>query len=178
MSMGDTLVVVISVSAAVILMIVFPLMSTADKTDDIAVLSVQTAITEFVNNAKETGKITKTNYDKLVETIISSTGNTYDVELVAQVKDKNAGKKTSQAQADKTGENETYYEYTSQIENILDKKGEYLLTEGSTITARAIITSETIGEQLKNAFLGAADGNNVGSVIAEASGLVTVNGTK
>ena len=64
----------------------------------------------------------KANYDKFIETI-TSTGNTYNVDMEVQVKDDNLGKKVSQATADKIGENVYYNMYTSQVEEKLNSKG-------------------------------------------------------
>ena len=101
--MSDTLITIIAIALAAVLMFVFPLMTMSDRTDDVAQLTVETATTEFVDTARSTGKITKANYDKFIETI-TSTGNTYNVDMEVQVKDDNLGKKVSQATADKIGE--------------------------------------------------------------------------
>lgn len=96
--MSDTLITIIAIALAAVLMFVFPLMTMSDRTDDVAQLTVETATTEFVDTARSTGKITKANYDKFIETI-TSTGNTYNVDMEVQVKDDNLGKKVSQATA-------------------------------------------------------------------------------
>lgn len=57
--MQDTLSTMIAIFLAVILMFIFPLMAIADRNDDIAQLAVQTATTEFVDNIRSTGKITR-----------------------------------------------------------------------------------------------------------------------
>ena len=80
--MGDTTITIIAIFLAAILMFVFPLMTLSDRSDDVANLSVQTITSEFVDNVKKTGKLTEENYSKLVEQI-SSTGNSYDVEVTA-----------------------------------------------------------------------------------------------
>ena len=113
--MSDTLITVIAIGLAAVLMFVFPLMTMSDRTDDVAQLTVEAATTDFVDNIRTTGRITQNRYNEFVQTI-TSTGNTYDVEMVVQVKDENLGKKVSQAQADKIGENVYYSVYTSQIE--------------------------------------------------------------
>ena len=63
-----------------LLMFVFPLMSVAERSDDMSQLAVQTAVTEFVDNARSVGKITADNYNKLVSKL-HATGNTYDVQI-------------------------------------------------------------------------------------------------
>ena len=60
--MNDTVMTVIAIFLAAILMFMFPLMSTADRSDDIAQQAVQTATTEFVDDIRTTGKITQDKY--------------------------------------------------------------------------------------------------------------------
>lgn len=179
--MSDTLITVIAIGLAAILMFVFPLMTISDRTDDVSQLAVKTATTEFVDTARTTGKITEANYDKFLETI-TSTGNTYDVELEVEVRDTNLGKKTSMVQADKIGENAAYTVYTSQImdewekqKKAGNKEGIYYCKEGDLISARVKNTNQTISQQLKNFFY-TVTGNDTYTVAANHAGIVTANG--
>ena len=173
--MSDTLITVIAIALAAILMFVFPLMTISDRTDDVSQLAVKTATTEFVDTARTTGKITEANYDKFLETI-TSTGNTYDVELEVEVRDTNLGKKTSMVQADKIGENASYTVYTSQIEDEMAKNnGIYYCKEGDIISARVKNTNQTISQQLKNFFY-TVTGNDTYTIAANHAGIVTANG--
>ena len=173
--MSDTLITVIAIALSAILMFVFPLMTMSDRTDDVAQLTVEAATTDFVDKAREKGKITQTDYSEFVETI-TSTGNTYDVEMVVQVKDKNLGKKASQAQADKIGENVYYSVYTSQIQDEMDaNNGVYYCKEGDIISVSVKNTNQTISQQLKNFFY-SVTGNDAYTIAAEHSGIVTANG--
>ena len=112
--MGDTLITVIAIVLAAVLMFVFPLMTMSDRTDDVSQLAVETATTEFVDDVRTTGKLSMDKYSNFVETI-SATGNTYEVQMEVQVLDENPGKKTTQAESTKIGENVYYTMYTSQI---------------------------------------------------------------
>lgn len=175
--MSDTFITVIAIALAAVLMFVFPLMTISDRTDDVAQLSVETSTTDFVDNIRSTGKITKANYDKYLETI-TSTGNTYNVEMEVQVKDENLGKKVSQAQADKIGENVYYSVYTSQIEDKLNENngnGTYYCKEGDLVSVSAKNTNQTIAQQLKNFFY-TVTGNDSYTIAAEHAGIVTANG--
>ena len=116
--MGDSFVTIIAIFLAAILMFVFPLMSISERTDDVSQLSVQTATTEFVDKVRTTGKLTLDDYDKYVQTI-TSTGNSFEVSMQAQILDENPGVKTTQAETTKIGENVYYNLYTSQLENKL-----------------------------------------------------------
>ena len=78
--MNDTLVIVIVIFLAAILMFIFPLMSLSERSDDISQLAVQTATSEFVNNARTKGKVTLADYSSFVQTL-AATGNSYDIEM-------------------------------------------------------------------------------------------------
>ena len=116
--MSDTLITIIAILLAAILMFVFPLMSVAERGDDMSSLTVQTATTEFVDNSRAIGKITLANYQKLVSTI-EATGNTYDIEIEVKVLDENVGKKSAWTSGTVIGENIYYSVYTSQITDVL-----------------------------------------------------------
>ena len=172
--MGDTSITVMAIFLAAILMFIFPLMAMADRSDDISQLSVQTETTEFVDDVRTTGKLTAAKYQNYVEKI-SATGNTYDVQLKIQRLDENPGKKTSQVEATKIGENVYYSEYTTQILNALES-GSVLLKEGDIVTASAKNTNTTMSQELKS-FIYKVTGNDQYSISAEHSGIVTTNGT-
>ena len=172
--MSDTAMSVIAIFLAAILMFIFPLMSTADRTDDISQQAVQTATTEFVDNIRSTGKITQDKYDSFVSTI-AETGNSYDVEIEAQKLDESSKKKTAIASQSKVGENNYYSEDTSQIEGELGSNGEYDLKEGDLISVTVKNTNKTISQLLKNFFY-SVTGNNTYNIAAQHSGIVNVNG--
>ena len=113
--MGDSLITIVAIFLASVLMFVFPLMSMADRSDDVSTLAVQTATTDFVDKVRTTGKLTLDDYDKYVSTI-SSTGNSFDVEIELQILDENPGVKTTQTEMTKIGENLYYNKYTNQVE--------------------------------------------------------------
>lgn len=172
--MGDTLITVVAIALAAVLMFVFPLMTMSDRTDDVSQLAVETTTTEFVDNIRTTGKLTMDKYSKFVENI-SSTGNTYDVEMEVKVLDENPGKKTTQAQATKIGENVYYSMYTSQIMDSLEQ-GTLALKEGDIFSASVKNTNTTLSQQLKNFFY-KVSGNDTYTIAAEHAGIVTANGT-
>ena len=170
--MNDTMMSVIAIFLAGILMFVFPLMSTADRTDDIAQQAVQTATSDFVDNIRSTGKITQDKYDSFVTTI-AETGNSYDIEIEAQILDETSRKKTTVASQSKVGENTYYSEYTSQIEDKLAKTGEYDLKEGDLISVSVKNTNKTISQMLKNFFY-SVTGNSTYNIAAQSTGIVNV----
>ncbi|MDE5831157.1 MAG: hypothetical protein K2H53_06085, partial [Clostridia bacterium] len=110
--MGESLTMVVAIFLAAIMMFVFPMMAMSERSDDIAELNVQTVIAEFVNTARNTGKITADSYSKLVADLYS-TGNTYDITMEIQVLDENPAKKqTAFDNGVKIGENIYYSIYT------------------------------------------------------------------
>ena len=172
--MGDSLITVIAIVLAAILMFIFPLMSVSERNDDIAQLAVQTAAIEFVDDVRNTGKITSENYDKLIQTL-AATGNSYEVELEVKKLDENPGKKNSQTQTDKIGENLYYSVFTSQIEAELGTSGKYLLKEGDGISVSVKNTNRTIAQMLRSFFY-SVSGSDTYQVAAQHSGVVMANG--
>lgn len=172
--MSDTLITVVAIFLAAILMFIFPLMTMSDRTDDVSQLAVKTATTEFVDEIRTTGKITQEKYSKYIESI-HSTGNTYNVEMEVKVLDENPGKKASQVETTKIGENVYYSVFTSQIEDVLNGKKTYPLKEGDIVSVSAKNTNTTLSQQLKNFFY-TVTGNDTYTIAAEHAGVVTATG--
>ena len=173
--MGDTLIMVVAIFLVAILMFVFPLMTMADRTDDISNLAVQTATAEFVDDVRTTGKMSLDDYDAYLSDI-NATGNTFDVEILIQQLDENPGVKTTQAEATKIGENLYYNIYTTQVEDLLYEKGRITLKEGDLVTVTAKNTNQTISQMLRNFFYMIA-GNDEYNIAGQATGVVGVNGS-
>lgn len=172
--MSDSVMTVIAIFLAAILMFIFPLMSTADRSDDISQQAVQTATTEFVDNIRSTGKISYDKYESFYETI-AATGNAFDIEMQVQILDENSNKKTTQVASSKVGENYTFSEFTSQIMTELEKNGQYKLKEGDIVSVTVKNTNKTISQILKN-FMYKVTGNDNYNIAARHSGIVNVNG--
>ncbi len=150
-------------------------MSTSDRTDDITTQAVESATTDFVDEIRSTGKITQDNYDNFIQTI-SSTGNSYNVEMEVQVLDDNPGKKVTEAEYTKVGENYYYSEYTTQIlDEINSDAWAMYLKQGDMVTVSVKNTNRTIGTILRDFFY-SVTGNNSATVTASHSGIVNVNG--
>lgn len=176
--MSDTLITVIAIALAAILMFIFPLMTMSDRTDDVAQLTVETATTDFVDTIRTTGKITPDSYSTFMQNI-TSTGNTYDVEIEVQVLDENPGKKTTQTNRTTIGENVYYSIYTSQILDIVDPDNgtprTYGLKEGDFVSVKVRNTNQTMSQQLKNFFY-TVTGNDTYTIAAEHGGIVSATG--
>lgn len=173
--MSDTVVTVVAIFLAAILMFIFPLMSTSNNTDDIAKQAVDAATTDFVDEIRSTGKITQDGYDSFIQ-MISSTGNSFDIEMEVQVLDDNPGKKVTEAEYTKVGENYYYSKYTSQIlDEINSDKGAMYLKQGDLVSVSVKNTNKTISAILKD-FIYRVTGNNKATVTAQHGGIVNVNG--
>ena len=171
--MGDSLITVVAIFLAAILMFIFPLMSLAERTDDISQLAVQTATIEFVDDIRTTGKMTLDDYEAYLGEL-NSTGNSFDVEMLIQQLDENPGVKTTQAEPTKIGENLYYNIYTTQIMDRLNKTGRITFKEGDIITVTVKNTNQTISQMLRNFFY-AISGNNSYEIAGQHSGIVSVN---
>lgn len=178
--MSDSLITIVAIFLAAILMFIFPLMSIAERSDDISQLTVQAAVNDFVDSAKSTGKITMDEYNKLLKKI-EATGNTYDVEMEVKVLDENIGKKSAWTQGSVIGENNYYSVYTSQIMNYMasmegEGDGVYTMKEGDIISVSVKNNNKTLSQTIRGIFY-SISGNGTYQIAAQSSGLVTSNGT-
>lgn len=171
--MGDSAMTIAAIFIAAILMFVFPLMTMADKNDDVAQLSAQKATTEFVNTVRNTGKLTQDGYDRLVEAL-AATGNSYDVEMSIQHLDENPAKKSTHGK-ETIGDNVYYTDYTTQILDNLAGNSYIPLKEGDIISVNVQNTNTTIATQLRN-FIYKVTGNSDRTIAASESGMVTTTG--
>ena len=172
--MADSAMTVVAIFLAAILMFIFPLMTMADNTDEVTTLTVQTATEEFTDNIRVTGQLTQDDYDSFLLTL-SSTGNSYDVEITVQVLDENPSKKTT-SETQTIGDNVYYTLYTTQVlEELADDDGTLVLKEGDIVSVSVENTNTTIAMQLRN-FMYKVTGNSSSSIAASASGIVTVTG--
>ena len=173
--MGDSLITIVAIGLAAILMFVFPLMSLSERTDDISQLAVSTATSEFVDEVRTTGELTLDDYEQYMQTI-TSTGNSFEIEMQIQELDENPGVKVTQAEMTKIGENVYYNKYTTQIEEELNKNGRIKLKEGDMFTVTVKNTNQTIPQLLRNFFYQIA-GDESYQIAAKHGGVVTVNGS-
>ena len=169
--MGDSAVTIIAIFLAAILMFVFPLMTMADKSDDVSQLSIQTATTDFTNKIRTTGYISQDDYDNFVLTL-ASTGNSYNAEITVQKLDQNPAKKEG-GTTTTIGQNVYYTMYTTQVLDSLPLS----LTEGDIVSVNVQNTNTTIAGQLRN-FMYKVTGNSTGNIVAQESGIVTKTTSK
>ena len=68
MNLGDTLITIFVMLLITCIFFIFPLMITANQNDSATQVTLQTSMTDFVNEICNTGKITRENYDKFILT--------------------------------------------------------------------------------------------------------------
>lgn len=83
--MDDNLSFVVAVILAVLLLVFFPLYNAFERQDDISYEVALKVVTNFADKVRQTGCITKDDYDKFVSELIT-TGNTYDIKIEAHRK--------------------------------------------------------------------------------------------
>lgn len=173
--MSDSLITVIAIMLTAVLLLVLPVMTMADRADDISKTDVETMTSNFVNEIRTIGKLTSEKYNKFVEEL-TSTGNTYDIEMEFKILDENPGKKSTQSAKDKIGENVYYSVFTTQIQEALEGENKvYNLKEGDIINVSVKNTNLTLSQSLKNFFYTVV-GNDTYTIVASSSGLVLRNG--
>ena len=159
-----------------------PLVTLKNRIDNVRQENSKLLVEEFVTEVTNTGKLTRTNYEEFVNKL-DATGKTYDVEMEIWHIDENPGKKTSQAQYTKIGENGYWVEATTQIlpqigirttsqDSVRDTNKEMLLKEGDKVFVKVKYENSNTAA---SSLLGYA---NSGEYATESSsGMVTVNGT-
>lgn len=173
--MDDILTAIIGIGLAAILMFIFPLIVMSDRADDISQLTVKVATNEFVEDIRQTGKITPDRYNQFVGNL-GSTGNTYNIEIEARILDENPSRKVTEGQ-EVQGENVYYSVYNSQIEGIIlgNNSRDYYLKEGDIVTVSVKNTNQTMAQQLKNFFYTVV-GKDIYIISASHGGMVTATG--
>lgn len=183
--MSNTTTTILALGVAVVLILIVPLGTMLDRNDNVTQESVKLIVEEFVTEVQNTGKVSRAQYQNF-ENELASTGNTYDVEIEIHHLDENPGKKTSQANYTKIGENVYYIEYTTQVlkqigiktnDEEASNENEMLLKEGDMIYVSVKNDNSTAAQTLKSSFLGYS---NAGEYVisASSSGMVTTNGSK
>ena len=168
--MSDTLITVVAIILVAGLIFVVPLMTMADRVDTTSQAEVESIVTDFVEEIRTTGKITKENYNKFLENL-SATGYIFDVEMQTKIADKDYIKTSSQVSQDKIGENVYYSEYTLKIEEELEKSGVKKLKTGDMVLVTVKNTDLTLAQQLKS-FAYKIVGNDTATVVASKAGMV------
>lgn len=177
--MDDILTSIIGIGIAAVLMFIFPLITMSDRTDDISQLTVEIATTEFVDDIRQSGKITPDRYSQFIQNL-GSTGNTYNVQIEVRILDENPNRKllenSSSTTTSGTNNQNVYYSvYNSQIEDTLEDDKAYYLKEGDLITVNVNNTNQTISQQLKNFFYRVV-GEDTYTIASSHGGMIAATG--
>ena len=164
----------IAICVAVALLLVAPLVSLADRNDNVVQENAKLIVEEFVTDIQNTGVLTKAKYQNL-ENSLAATGNTYNIEMEVQHLDENPGKKTTQANYTKIGENVYYSEYTTQVLEQLNSNGKMNLKEGDRIVVNVKNTNTTQAQTLKGSLLSFTNAGQY-TISASSTGMINVNG--
>lgn len=169
MNLGDTFITIFVMILITSILFIFPLLIISNQVDSASQLSLQTLMTEFVNEICNTGKLTKDSYDKFIETINSP--NVYNIEIEIKVLDENPSKKTTAENSTQIGEKVYVTYYTSQIESQLDTNKCVLLKEGDQVHVYIANTNTTMLQQLSS-----PTSRDISTIIAETTQICTMNG--
>ena len=142
---------IIALFVAAVFLFVVPLVTLTERNDNVVQENVKLIVEEFVTDIKNTGKLTNAKMQDF-ENRLAATGNTYNIEMELQILDENPGKKITQANYKKIGENVYYSEYTTQIYDRL-KAGDISLKEGDFIYVGVSNQNSTAAQTLKSSFL-------------------------
>ena len=178
---------IIALLVAGILLFIVPLITLTDRTDNVAQENVKLIVDQFVTEVKNTGKLTRAQYQNFESRLDAVGNNTYEIEIEIQYLDENPGKKTAQVQYTKIGENVYYSEFTTQTlkrigiktdnEDVDLNNKEILLKEGDIISVEVRNENSTAAQTLKSSFIGFSNAGEY-AISASSSGMVTVNGVK
>lgn len=168
--MKDIPITIGAIVLTVIVVIVVPVITMADRFDTTTQTEVDAILSDFVEEVRTTGKLTQEKYSQLT-TNLDSLGYTFDVEMEIKALDENQRKKASQTAKDKIGENSYYSYYTSQIEEQLENNGSITLVPGSIVSAKVINTNPTMAQQMKN-FMYKVVGNDTALIVSSKAGMI------
>ena len=173
--MQNTTTTVIAICLAVTLLFVAPLVALTERNDNVVQENVELLVNEFVTDIQNTGVITQSKYQSL-ENSLAATGNTYNIEIEVQHLDENPGKKTTQANYTKIGENVYYSDYTTQVLQQLQSDNKKMcLKQGDRVVVDVKNTNMTQAQTLKGSLLSFVNAGQY-TISASSTGMINVNG--
>lgn len=177
--MNSSTSTIIAIIMASVLLFIVPLVTLTERNDNVVQENIKVIVEDFVTDIKNTGVLTKEKFENF-ENKLSATGNVYDIEMEIQILDENPGKKTSQANYTKIGENVYYSEYTTQILEKLgignnSKNSKIVLKEGDLVYVNVKNQNSTASQTIKSSFLSFTNSGQY-AISANSSGMVKVKG--
>lgn len=173
--MQNTTTTVIAICLAATLLFVAPLVSLTERNDNVVQENVELIVNEFVTDIQNTGVLSQAKYQSL-ENSLAATGNTYNIEMEIQHLDENPGKKTTQVNYTKIGENVYYSDYTTQVlEQLQNNNKKICLKQGDRIVVNVKNTNRTQAQTLKGSLLSFTNAGQY-TISASSTGMINVNG--
>lgn len=174
--MSSSFKTIIAIVVAALVIAVFPLMAVSERANDQAQVIAESKVSDFVNNSATTGSIKMKNYNSLI-TSLSSTGNTYNVDLEVERLGENIGVKNAWIQGEVIGENSTYKIYTQSIEEDLLRTGVFNLNRGDKLTVSVKNNNNTLASNFRSFVYGIGGKRNY-DIMTEYTATVTKTGGK
>ena len=173
--MQSTTTNVIAICLTAALLFVAPLIALTERNDNVVQENVELIVNEFVTDVQSTGVISQAKYQSL-ENSLAATGNTYNIEIEVQHLDENPGKKTTQANYTKIGENVYYSDYTTQVlQQLQNDSKKICLKQGDRIVVDVKNTNNTQAQTLKGSLLSFTNAGQY-TIAASSTGMIKVNG--
>ncbi len=173
--MQSTTTNVIAICLTAALLFVAPLIALTERNDNVVQENVELIVNEFVTDVQSTGVISQAKYQSL-ENSLAATGNTYNIEIEVQHLDENPGKKTTQANYTKIGENVYYSDYTTQVlQQLQNDSKKICLKQGDRIVVDVKNTNNTQAQTLKGSLLSFTNAGQY-TISASSTGMINVNG--
>ena len=173
--MQSTTTNVIAICLTAALLFVAPLIALTERNDNVVQENVELIVNEFVTDVQSTGVISQAKYQSL-ENSLAATGNTYNIEIEVQHLDDNPGKKTTQANYTKIGENVYYSDYTTQVlQQLQNDSKKICLKQGDRIVVDVKNTNNTQAQTLKGSLLSFTNAGQY-TISASSTGMINVNG--
>ena len=163
---------VMALVITILLILVAPMITLTERNDDVVQEKVKQLVEEFVIDVRNTGVLTISKYS-ILESRLATTGNTYDIEIELQILDENPGKKGTQTNVLKIGENLYYTEYTSQVLSRLES-GDIQLKEGDYIHLYVKNQNKTFAQRMNSKFWTFLNEEQY-VISADSSGMIIVN---
>ena len=174
MSIGDALGTAFVYLATAVILFGLPLYTLSANNDDMAQTALQAETDDFADNVEKTGILTADDYASFEQTV-SADGTAKEIELQIGRIDENPGKKTTQANSKKQGENAMYYIFTNEIENTLKENGAIVFNQGDTFSVSTRNKTQTLNNMLTNIFYSVPPSATY-TLASQASVTCTVNG--
>ena len=153
----------IALFVAAVFLFVVPLVTLTTRNDNVVQEDVNLIVKEFVTDIKNTGVLTQEKYQSF-QNKLAATGNTYNIDMEIKHLDENPGKKLTQANYSKIGEDVYWSEYTSQIIETLESSNDSTITlkKGDRIYVSVSNQNSTAAQTLQSSTLKIAnDGEQV-----------------